>query len=778
MKKYTVLGIVLIVVGLVFGIIKYTNAKQAAANTLVSYNRDIRPLMSDKCFSCHGPDVSKVKAGLRLDLPASAYGELEKNKGHYAIVPGQPEKSELMKRIASNDPAIMMPMPESHLTRLTTDEIKLFKKWIEQGAKYEKHWAFVAPVKEKLPEVANSSWVKNEIDPFILQKMEQKGFSPNEPATRETLIKRAYADILGLAPSFDELNKWTSSNSENWYSDLIDQLLKKPAYGEKMALLWMDLARYADSYGFQDDNIRSQWPWRDWVINAFNNNLPYDQFLTQQIAGDLMPNATKSNILATAFFRNHKYTEEGGVIEEEYRVSYNIDKTRTYGKAILGVTIECAQCHDHKYDPFSNKDYYQLYAFFNMSKEKGYEGDVSVSTPAKTPKLFITAEEKKSLLNFINHPDTNKLEVSVMGDWKIGDTVKARPTYILSRGSYDAPTTIEVKPTALESILPFDTLKYERNRLGLAKWTVERKNPLTARVFVNFIWQEIFGKGIVKTSSDYGLQGELPTHPELLDWLAVDFMEHHWDIKYLIKKMLSSGTYQQSSVASKKQLEQDPENVYYSRSPRLRFKAEIVRDWVLSTSGLLNTMLGGPSVKPYQPKGVWESTTSGRGVLAAYKQDHGTAIYRRGLYTFIKLTAPPPSMMLFDASNRDQCEAKRASTNTPLQALTMLNDPAVLEASRVLAENISLSNKSMEDKIEQAFETILIRKPNRFEKNKLMAYCENQVNFFNINATLLKNTLEVGEYIHPSKKYNPVETAALMKTILILYNLEETITKS
>ena len=778
MKKYILLGIVLIVVGLCFGIIKYTNAKQAASNTLVSYNRDIRPLLSDKCFSCHGPDVSKVKAGLRLDLPASAFGELEKNKGHYAIVPGQPDKSELMKRIASNDPAIMMPLPESHLTRLSTDEIKLFKKWIEQGAKYEKHWAFVAPVKVKLPEVAHSSWVKNEIDPFILQKMEQKGFSPNEPATRETLIKRAYADILGIAPNFEELNKWTSANSENWYADLIDQLLKKPAYGEKMALLWMDLARYADSYGFQDDNIRSQWPWRDWVINAFNTNLPYDQFLTQQIAGDLMPNATKSNILATAFFRNHKYTEEGGVIEEEYRVSYNIDKTRTYGKAILGVTIDCAQCHDHKYDPFSNKDYYQLYAFFNMSKEKGYEGDVSVSTPAKTPKLFITAEEKKSLLNYINHPDTNKLEVSVMGDWKIGDTVKARPTYILSRGSYDAPTTIEVKPTALESILPFDTLKYERNRLGLAKWTVERKNPLTARVFVNFIWQEIFGKGIVKTSSDYGLQGDLPTHPELLDWLAVDFMEHHWDVKYLIKKILTSGTYQQSSVVSKKQMEQDPENVYYSRSPRLRFKAEIVRDWVLSTSGLLNTTIGGPSVKPYQPKGVWESTTSGRGVLATYKQDHGAAIYRRGLYTFIKLTAPPPSMMVFDASNRDQCEAKRASTNTPLQALTMLNDPAVLEASRVLAENISLTTNSIEDKIEQAFETIMIRKPTRFEKNKLIAYCENQVNFFNTNAMQLKNTLEVGEYAHPVKKYNASETAALMKTILILYNLEETITKS
>ena len=777
MKKYIIFGILLAVAGLLYGVIDLAKAKKEK-ETLVSYNRDIRPVLSDKCFSCHGPDVSKIKAGLRLDLPASAFAELEKNKGHFAIVPGNPEKSELIKRVSSNDPAIMMPVPESHLARLTTDEIKLFTKWIEQGAKYEKHWAFVAPVKEALPEVDNTNWVKNEIDPFILEKMEAKGFEPNETASREALIKRAFADITGLAPSYEELNAWRNNNSDNWYTQLLDKLLQKPAYGEKMALLWMDLARYADSYGFQDDNIRSQWPWRDWVINAFNTNMHYDQFLTQQIAGDLLPTASKSSILATAFFRNHKYTEEGGVIEEEYRVSYNIDKTRTYGKAILGVTIECAQCHDHKYDPFSNKDYYQLYAFFNMSKEKGYEGDVSISTPAKNPKLFITKEEQSKLLSFINHVDTNKLEVSVMGDWKMGDTGKVRPTYILSRGSYDAPTTIEVKPTALESIMPFDTLKYERNRLGLAKWTVEKTNPLTARVFVNFIWQEIFGKGFVKTSSDYGLQGELPSHPALLDWLAVDFMEHNWDVKYLMKKILSSNTYQQSSVVTKKQLEQDPDNIYYTRSPRIRFKAEIVRDWVLGTSGILNPMIGGPSVKPYQPKGVWESTTSGRGVLASYKQDHGPAIYRRGLYTFIKLTAPPPSMMIFDASNRDQCEAKRASTNTPLQALTMLNDPAVLEASRVLAENISVTDKSLADKLEQAFETIVIRKPSRFERNKLMDYCEKQVAFFNGNAPLLKNTLAVGEYQHPAKKYNEAEAAALMKTILILYNLEETITKS
>ena len=457
MKKYTLIGIIVLVAGLIYTVTFFTHQKK---ETLISYNRDIRPVLSDKCFACHGPDVSKVKAGLRLDLPSSAFAELEKNKGHFAIVPGNPDKSELIKRVSSNDPAIMMPIPESHLARLTTDEIKLFKKWIEQGAKYEKHWAFVAPVKAPLPEVSNSKWVKNEIDPFILEKMEAKGFSPNEPASKEVLIKRAFVDITGLAPSYAQLEQWRNNNNDNWYSQLLDNLLQKPAYGEKMALLWMDLARYADSYGFQDDNIRSQWPWRDWVINAFNSNMHYDQFLTQQIAGDLLPNANKSTILATAFFRNHKYTEEGGVIDEEYRVSYNIDKTRTYGKAILGVTIECAQCHDHKYDPFSNKDYYQLYAFFNMSKEKGYEGDVSVSTPAKNPKLFITKEEQTKFLSFINHADTNKLEVSVMGDWKIGDTVKARPTYILSRGRYDAPTTTEVKPTALESIMPFDTLKF------------------------------------------------------------------------------------------------------------------------------------------------------------------------------------------------------------------------------------------------------------------------------------------------------------------------------
>ena len=770
-NSFAILG--LIIAGVTFGLVYFITHGISTKENQISFNRDIRPILSDKCFSCHGPDANKRKAGLRLDQQSGAYAELKKNKGHFAIVPGDPGKSELISRIESNDPAIMMPLPESHLTKLNHDEINLFRKWIKEGAKYEKHWAFVPPFKAPLPDVSDKKWTKNEIDNFILHKMDQKGYSPNDEADKEILIKRAFADITGLPPTFQEVTQWNSIKGKDWYNQLLDTLLQKPSYGEKMAILWCDLARYADSFGFQDDNIRSQWPWRDWVINAFNKNIPYDKFLTDQIAGDLLPNATKENILATAFFRNHKYTEEGGIIEEEYRVSYNIDKTRTFGKAILGVTIECAQCHDHKYDPFSNKDYYQLYAFFNVSKEKGFEGDVSTSTPAKAPKLFINSDEIKKSMPYINAVDTNTVQVSVMAD----DSVP-KPTFILSRGRYDAPTTEKVKPTGLESIMPYDTLAYPRNRLGLAQWTINKKNPLTARVFVNFIWQEIFGKGIVKTSSDYGLQGELPTHPELLDWLAVDFMDHNWDIKYLIKKILTTNTYCQSSEVSKKQLEQDPENIFYSRSPRMRFKAEIIRDWVLSSSGLMNSQIGGPSVKPYQPKGVWESTTSGRGILAAYKQDHGSAIYRRGLYTIFKLTAPPPSLMIFDASSRDQCEARRSSTNTPLQALTMLNDPTVLEACRVLAENISLVPKSLDEKIDQAFESILVRKPSKFEKNKLMDYCNKQQQYFKEHPDLLKLTLNAGEFKHPLENMNNIEAGALMKTILVIYNLEEAITKS
>ncbi len=772
MKRFILLFIIPIGI-VVFSLSFCTNRDASHQNTDISYNNDIRPILSDKCFLCHGPDMNTRKAGLRLDSQEGAFAELMSTKGRFAIVPGEPENSELIRRISSDDPAILMPQPESHLPKLTEKEINTVKQWILEGAKYENHWAFEVPQKSDLPKTKDKDWASNEIDYFVLARLEDMGLKPNKEASFELLLKRAFADITGVAPSYSEIEYWTNNTSKNRYNELLDTLFSKAAYGEKMALFWMDLARYADSYGFQDDNIRSQWPWRDWVIKSFNHNKPYDEFLTEQIAGDLLPESNKETILATAFFRNHKYTEEGGVIDEEYRVSYNVDKTNTYGKAILGVTLECAQCHDHKYDPFSMRDYYQMYSFFNESREVGYEGDVGQSTPAKNPKLYITAEDRKELLSYLNAKDTSRLEVSVMGDPE-----QRKPTYILSRGVYDAPTDILVKPVALESILKYDTLSLPQNRLGLAQWTVDKNNPLTARVFVNFMWQEFMGKGIVNTSSDFGSQGELPTHPALLDWLAVDFIENEWDIQYIIRKIVTSKTYCQASEITSRKLDLDPENVYLSRAPRVRFKAEIIRDWVLSSSGLLNPEIGGPSVKPYQPDGVWESTTSGRGVLARYKQDHGPDLYRRGLYTFIKLTAPPPGMMIFDASTRDQSETKRTSTNTPLQALNMLNDPTVLEASRVLAENLTCEPTNIEEKIERAFESILVRKPTKFEKNKLLSYCEQQQGVFRDDPDLLSATLNTGEYAHPETEYDKVQAGALMKTILILYNLEETITKS
>lgn len=739
---------------------------------VVSYNFHIRPIFSDKCFKCHGPDASQRQASLRLDIADSAYAPLKETKGAYAIIPGKPSESEVYKRVSSTDTSFQMPTPESHLGALTAYEVDLVRKWIQQGAKYEKHWAFTAPVKPAPPKVKDEKWVKNDIDRFILKKLEQKGLQPNEEADKERLLKRASLDITGLPPGMEMMDEFLKDNSADAYEKMVDKLLSMPQFGEKMAVHWMDVARYADSYGYQDDNIRTQWPWRDWVIHAFNKNMPYDQFLTWQIAGDMLPNANKEQILATGFFRNHKYTEEGGVIDEEYRVEYLVDKTKTFGKGILGITIECAQCHDHKYDPFSQHDYYSLLAFFNNTREIGYEGDVSISKPAKNPLMSFNDEDVKNVLSFINKKDTGTMTVSVMGE--ITDSV--RKTYILNRGLYNSPT-VEVKPAAPKSILPFDSTVYPQNRIGLAKWTTDKRNPLTSRVFVNQVWQEIFGRGLVKTTGDFGMQGELPSHPDLLDWLAVDFMEHNWDVKRLIKQILMSSAYRQSAKASPEKLKADPDNMYLSRGPRVRVKAEMVRDMVLESSGLLVKTIGGPSVKPYQPKGLWEAATSGRGVLATYKQDHEDALYRRGLYTFIKLTVPPPSMILFDASNRDQCEVKRSKTNTPLQALMMMNDPLTLEASRVLAQRLVASTPDSKQQLEIAFRRIICRRASEKELKVLQDYYNDQLTQFKEKKLDAQLTLKVGEY-PVDKKADPVLTAALMKTIEAIYNLEEAITKT
>ncbi|EMS32449.1 hypothetical protein C943_01176 [Mariniradius saccharolyticus AK6] len=705
---------------------------------------------------------------MRLDLADAAFAALKENPGKFAIVPSDLEKSEVYHRIISQDPNTQMPPPESNLA-LTQEEIELIKRWIKEGAQYEPHWAFVPPKKAPLPKVKDEDWPKNEIDYFTLAKMSQKGLKPNETATKAELLKRISLDITGLPPTPEMMAQFEKDESPDAYIRMVDQLLDKPAFGEKMAVLWMDIARYSDSYGYQDDNVRTQWPYRDWVIHAFNNNLPYDQFLTWQLAGDMLPNATKEQILATAFNRNHKYTEEGGVIPEEYRIEYVLDKTNTFSKGILGITMECAQCHDHKYDPISQQNYFELFAFFNNTPEKGYEGDVSQSKPAKTPILWIERNDIDQLLTFINHPDTSKLMVSVMEEL---DTV--RTTYILARGVYDAPT-VPVKPNTPESILDFGE-NFPKNRLGLAKWTTDAKNPLTSRVFVNLMWQEIFGQGLVKSTGDFGMQGDLPSHPELLDWLAVDFRENGWDTKRLIKKILTSATYMQSSKVDQKKLSIDPDNKYLARAPRLRLTAENVRDLMLASSGLLVPKIGGPSVKPYQPAGLWEAATSGRGELKTYKQDKGEKLYRRGLYTFIKLTSPPPMPIIFDGSNRDQCEVNRGRTNTPLQALVMLNDPLMMEAARVLATKIHKEKPDAEAGIEEAFQRIMCRKPSAKELDILVSYFEEENERFVNEPEKAKDLMQVGEYPLDEKEIH-AESAALMQVIMTIYNLEEAITK-
>ncbi|WP_209328820.1 PSD1 and planctomycete cytochrome C domain-containing protein [Lunatimonas salinarum] len=763
---------------------------------IISYNLHIRPILSENCFACHGPDANKREAGLRLDSEEEAFWALKDSPGSHAWVPGDPRSSIAFQRIIDTDPQEVMPPPATNLT-LTEREIKLIERWIQQGAKYEPHWAFIPPVKAELPKVSASSWPKLPIDYFILERQEREGLNPNPESDPAQLLRRITLDLTGLPPTVEELSAFIADPSPEHYERVVDRLLAQKAYGERMAVQWMDLARYADSHGYQDDYYRTQWPWRDWVIHAFNNNLSYEAFVTWQLAGDLLPNANKETLLASAFNRNHKITEESGAIDEEYRVEYVVDRANTVGKAFLGLTLECAQCHDHKYDPISQKEYFQLYAFFNQVAEYGIEESspgFSRKSPAKHPMMEITEEDISDILSFVNRPDSTTLAVSLIGDVKSGANFRAlesetgflrvsvmgdldtlRETFVLERGDYEAHGE-RVEPGTPSAVLSFGET-YPANRLGLAKWLFDRQNPLTARVFVNRLWMQFFGEGIVDTPGDFGMQGSLPTHPELLDWLAVDFMESGWDIKALVKTLVTSATYRQSSYVTEEKLRRDPDNKLVSRFPRMRLPAEHIRDVVLASSGLLVPEIGGPSVKPYQPPGLWELATSGRGNLASYRQDSLKSLYRRGLYTFIKRTVPPPSMILFDASNRDVCEVERTRTNTPLQALLMLNDPTVLEASRVLAATLLREGMETERALREAYARIVGRFPDDRELGILVDFHRELLHAYEEDNTMASKMLEVGDSPVPTDL--PVQDmAALMQVIHTLYNMEETITKS
>lgn len=1065
-KEVFSIGIVLICLCLSLGCQQEDRKAEGIMNRLpkkVSYNFHIRPILADRCFSCHGPDEAARKADLRLDQAESAYARLV--SGQKAIHKGRLKKSALYHRIYSEDTETVMPPPESNLS-LSEYEKALLSEWIKQGANYEPHWAFQAVELPEIPSLSSSDLAMNEFDYFILQRLEQEDLTLSAAASKERLIRRLSFDLRGLPPTLDEIDQFVQNDRPEAYEQLVDRFIDSDAYAERMAMDWLDLARYADSQGLHSDGWRSMYPWRDWVIQAFRKRMPYDQFLSWQLAGDLLPNPSRDQLIATGFNRNHKTTAEGGVVDEEYRAEYVHDRVATTATAFLGLTMECARCHDHKYDPISQKEYYQFYAFFNQVDELGMSGDdgnagpnlllpspateeqlqilqtqieekqelldqtqetlvaqktfiqelekessswkrmsaidlpfdriakqlvdgrtaatasgdaqivmddkrgkvlelngeyefvtvkeeglfdqhqafsasiwikpegyrttqtlvgnsgqkgtfwrgwdlildslnrptlrlihalphdvLAVSTKKGIPvqqwshiafsydgsgrasgvKLFVdgvsvdhevvydrlqrsiypiafnksktnrglrlgksyraftgeygiysgriddfylfdrslslgevaTLAEQEGLVEQIllakqadhlaikkelaetwlsrhPHPLQNELSTLRQAHFSLLDTVgevmimqelkQARTTYILNRGNYDEPME-EVESSTPASMLAFDHT-FPPNRLGLAQWMLHPDHPLTSRVIVNRLWQQFFGNGLVGTPHDLGVQGSLPTHPELLDWLAATLMKENWNIQYIQKKIVLSATYRQSSKVSPALLEKDPENLLLARAPSYRLPAEMIRDNALASSGLLHTKVGGPSVKPIQPPGLWREKTSSTHILRKYEPDEGQAQHRRSLYTFVRRTSPHPAMTAFDAPNRSVCTAKRQYTNTPMQALVLLNDPQFVEASRALAQAAIEFDEDLKHRIRWVFRRLTGLEINDNQLGILLELFKEEQNRFKESPLTAQAYNKIGSF--PQRKgHDPLELASMTLVVNTIMNFDD-----
>jgi hypothetical protein len=1046
------------------------SAALALAEQKLDFNRDVRPILAENCFQCHGFDEQARQADLRLDMAESALADRD---GVPAIVPGDAERSELWRRITSEDEAEKMPPPDSHRT-LKPEHIATIKQWIEEGARFALHWSFIPPVKAALPDVTDKSWPGNEIDYFVLAKLESEGLQPSAAADRRTLARRVILDLTGLPPSAEEVEAFVADPSPEAYERLVERQLASPHFGERMALDWLDAARYADTNGYSIDGGRHMWLWRDWVIDAFNRNLPYDQFLRDQIAGDLLPDSTDAQLIATGFQRNNMNTHEGGTIPAENLTNYNVDRVKTLGEAVLGLTLGCAQCHDHKFDPITQRDYYQIYAYFNTISDVGLDGDggrnsrpvheaktvlatgeepalrreikklkdalarpdaaavakweieqraeleargtdlklhpvelLQVSTPnagagfdiepprfvhISRPAAFLAYDVSMRLprtdqpvtgVRVVFHPDsatpgggrgygtlsdnasdkndqnrpgtfvltsfsasaepvpgdqvnlnlllgvrtvtasswldnfrpdgvldtrnidgwspdaaqdgpahitvtfdkpidaTDDTFMTIQLNFGVGRNLVAarfeflamtgsddgnelpreiidilqipaapgstgrsssntpagartpeqhaqlaayysahadatkpqrialanleerlavitqkfptmvmdeseepRDTFILRRGDYSQPT--EKVTAATPAVLPVPPDSTPPNRFGLAQWINMREHPLTARVAVNRIWQMLFGAGLVRTPADFGAQGEYPTHAELLDWLAVDFMEHGWDTKRLVRQIVLSATYRQNSSApgavagSTELLARDPTNRMLARGPRFRLPAEFIRDSALKISGLLVDRLGGPSVNPYTPGNLWREIShygSTPATAQTFEQDHGEKLYRRSLYTYWKRTVPPPNMVAFDAPNRETCVVARPSTTTPLQALVLLNDVQFVEAARAFAERIIARSPHDSDRLRWAFTETTSRLPNDAEFSVLVQALARERSHYAVNEAAAEKYLANGE--SPRNDDIPIaEHAAWAQVAALLLNLSETVTRN
>lgn len=953
----------------------------------IEFNRDIRPIFAEKCYACHGPDKNQRKAGLRFDVEEEAKARLA--SGHFAIVPGDAAKSRLLELVSASDEADRMP-PGRTGKRLTPAQIELLRRWIAEGANWQAHWSYVAPERPAAPPVKNRSWPRNEIDRFILARLEQEGLAPTREADKVTLIRRLSFDLTGLPPKPEVVQGFLADKRAGAYEDLVARLLASPHYGERMAMNWLDLVRYADTDGFHADNYRSVWPYRDYVIKAFNQNFPFDRFTIEQIAGDLLPAATLEQKIASTCNRLHRTTEEGGAQAREYLAKYAADRVRTVAGVWLGATMGCAECHDHKYDPWTMRDFYSLSAFFADLKEvgvgkpeglllpteqqaaelkslddhlarlqkqldtqtpeldaalarwekqlaeqppprlgpwralgpfiapshdaafehdfgpeteidlartylegklawterpewedgkvhRGLKGDNAatylfrtLSSETERP-LVLSLGSDDSIKAWLNGkqilarkihrsvaPDQEKVTVqlrpgenqlllkivNVGGEYGFyfqilgsapenilailkvrperrspehqGElaayfrsiapelsqaraqlaavkkqreelraqipstlatmTVEPRVTRILPRGNWMRDDGEEVRPAVPHFLRPLERREGRATRLDLARWLVSRDNPLTARVFVNRLWKLYFGTGLSKQLDDLGTQGEWPSHPELLDWLAVEFMDRGWDVKHMVRLMVTSATYRQASSGFDPQLSvRDPDNRLLARQARFRLDAELVRDNALAVSGLLVDKLGGPSVKPYQPAGYWDHLNFPK---RTWEADKDAALYRRGLYTFWCRTFLHPSLLTFDAASREECTADRPRSNTPLQALVLLDDPTYVEAARVLAERILREGgTSPNERLRWAFTRALSRAPLREEQRILRELYEKQIQHYRTDTQAAEQLVSTGDRPVP-KDLDLAELAAWTAVSRTVLNLHETITRN
>jgi hypothetical protein len=808
----------------------------------IDFNRDIRPILSDNCYQCHGPDKNKRKAHLRLD---TREGLFTSTKGPGVVVPGKPDQSELFRRITTPDKDERMPDPKSG-KRLSARQTALIQKWIAQGAEWKGHWAYLKPVRPAVPAVAVGPFVKNSIDRFILARLQEASLRPSAEADRVTLIRRLSFDLTGLPPTRAEVEAFVHDTRPDAYEQLVDRLLDSPHYGERMAMYWLDLVRYADSIGYHSDNPMPVAPYRDYVIRAFNTNLPFDRFTTEQLAGDLLPGSTLEQKVASAYNRLLQTTEEGGAQAKEYETKNAADRVRNVSTVWLGATMGCCQCHDHKFDPYSMKDFYSLAAFFADVKEAAIghrEPGLPVPEPEQTAALKRLDEQMAPLQKVLatptpeldaaqakweealRLPEVRKLPKEVAAVLlvepakrtpqqkqdlaahyrtvapalqKVREQLAAlqrqkdaidkaiprvlvsvsappRVVRILPRGNWMDDSGPVVTP-AVPHFLPQPALSGPRaTRLDLARWIVSRDNPLTARAFANRLWKLFFGQGLAKPLDDLGAQGEWPTHPELLDWLAVEFMDSGWDVKHLVRLLVTSGTYRQTSTVRTDLKERDPYNRLLARQARFRLDAEMVRDNALAVSGLLSERVGGPSVKPYQPRGYWSALNF---PPREWQNDEGEKLYRRGLYTHWQRSFLHPSLLAFDAPSREECTVERPRSNIPQQALVLLNDPTYVEAARVFAERILREGgASVGDRLTWAFGCALSRKPKDADLKVLADLHDRHLREYVDDKAAAQKLLTTGAHTLPPNA-DVAELAAWTSVARVILNLHETITRN